>query len=199
MKSTPARILKRIRVHGRGWVFVPGNFLDLGSGSAVRQALTRLARQSVIRRLAVGLYDYPRIHRKLGILMPNPDEIASVVAARTGSRVQASGARAANLLGLTEQVPAQLIYLTDGPPRRVKIGAQTIALKRAAPSKFPGVGTPAGLALQAILAVGPTANTEFVVRQLSRALSFEDRLQLNGLKKYAPGWSHEIIQLLNEK
>ena len=68
--------------------------------------------------------------------MPNPDEIASVVAARTGSRVL--GARAANLLGLTEQVPAQSIYLTDGPPRRVKIGAQTIQLKRASPSKFPG-------------------------------------------------------------
>lgn len=199
MKSTSEGVLKRIRVHGRGWVFAQRQFLDLGTADAVRQALTRLTQDRIIRRLAPGLYDYPRIHKKLGILMPNPDEIASVVAARTGSRVQASGARAANLLGLTEQVPAQSIYLTDGPPRHIKIGAQTIQLKRAAPSKFPGTGTPAGLALQAILAVGPNADKDFVVRQLSRALTVEDKRQLNGLRKYAPAWSHEIIRRLNAK
>jgi hypothetical protein len=70
------------------------------------------------------------------------------LAAKTGSRVQISDARAANLLGLSDQVPAQLVYLTDGPAHRVKIGAQTIQLKPARPSRFPGAGTPAGLALQ---------------------------------------------------
>ncbi len=197
MKSIPARVLKRIRVHGRGWVFTPGQFLDLGTADAVLHALTRLAQSKIIRRLARGLYDYPRTHKKLGVLLPNPDEVASAMAARTGSRVQASGARAANLMGLTEQVPARMVYLTDGPPRRVKIGAQTIELKRASPSKFPGLGTPAGLAMQAIAAVGPKANKDFIVRQLSRALSTEDKFQLVGLKRYAPGWSHGIIQRLN--
>ena len=105
-------------------------------------------------RLAQGLYYYPRVHKKLGILAPNPDDVAAALAAKTGSRVQISGARAANLLGLTDQVPAQLVYLTDGPAHRVKIGAQTIQLKPARPSRFPGAGTPAGLALQAIRAVG---------------------------------------------
>jgi len=118
------------------------------------------------------------------------------LAAKTGSRVQVSGARAANLLGLTEQVPAQLVYLTDGPAHRVKIGAQTIQLKPARPSRFPGAGTPAGLALQAIRAVGPNASKDFVVRQLSRALSARDRAQLAKLIKHAPAWSHEIIRQL---
>jgi len=90
--------------------------------------------------------------------------VAAVLAAKTGSRVQISGARAANLLGLTDQVPAQLVYLTDGPAHCVKIGAQTIQLKPARPSRFPGAGTPAGLALQAIRAAGPNANKDLVVR-----------------------------------
>ncbi len=198
MKSIAAGILKRIRVHGRGWVFTPRNFLDLGTRTAVDIVLWRLAHNKTIRRLGQGLYDYPRVHKKLGTLAPNPDNVAAVLAARTGSRVQASGARAANLLGLTDQVPAQLVYLTDGPAHRVKIGAQTIQLKPARPSRFPGAGTPAGLALQAIRAVGPNASKNFVVRKLSLALSARDRAQLAKLIKFAPGWSHAIIRRLQE-
>ena len=196
MNSTAAAILKRIRVHGRGWVFEPRDMLELGTRHAVDLALSRLTRDKTIRRLAHGIYDYPRVHKRLGMLAPNPDEVAAVLAAKSGSRVQVSGARAANLLSLTDQVPAQLVYLTDGPPHRVRVGGQTIQLKHARPSKFPGAGTRAGLALQAIRAVGPTANKDFVVRQLSRALSAKDRRQLAKLSKYAPGWSHEIIRRL---
>jgi len=196
MNSQAAAILKRIRVHGRGWVFTPRDFLDLGTRGAVDIVLWRLTEDKTIRRLAQGLYDYPRVHKKLGVLAPNPDDVAAVLAARTGSRVQVSGARAANLLGLTEQVPAQLVYLTDGPAHRLKIGAQTIQLKPARPSRFPAAGTPAGLALQAIRAVGPKANKDLVVRQLSRALSARDRAQLAKLIKHAPTWSHEIIRQL---
>jgi len=196
MNSIAATILKRIRVHGRGWVFTPRDFLDLGTRHPIDLALSRFTRDKTIRRLTQGVYDYPRIHKKLGILAPNPDDVATVLAAKAGSRVQVSGARAANLLGLTDQVPAQLVYLTDGPPHRVKIGAQIIRLKPASPSKFPGAGTKAGLAIQAIRAVGPNAGKEFVVRQLSRALSADDRAQLAKLIKYAPGWSHEIIRQL---
>src|ERR1035438_9857613 len=177
MNSIAAAILKRIRVHGRGWVFTPRDFLDLGTRHPIDLALSRFTRDKTIRRLTQGVYDYPRIHKKLGILAPNPDDVATVLAAKAGSRVQVSGARAANLLGLTDQVPAQLVYLTDGPSHRVKIGAQIIRLKPASPSKFPGAGTPAGLALQAIRAAGPSANKDFVIRQLSRALSARDRAQ----------------------
>jgi Family of unknown function (DUF6088) len=196
MNSTAGAIVKRIRVHGRGWVFTPRDFLTLGTRRAIDRALARLTRDKTIRRLAQGIYDYPRVHKKLGILAPNPDDVAAASAARTGSRVQVSGARAANLLGLTDQVPAQLVYLTDGPAHRVKIGAQTVQLKPARPSKFPGAGTPAGLALQAVRALGPKANKDLVVRRLSRALNGRDRAQLMKLIKHAPIWSHEIIRRL---
>jgi len=99
-------------------VFTPRNFLAFGTRRAVDRALARLTQDKTIRRLAQGLYDYPRVHKKLGILAPNPDDVTAVLAAKTGSRVQISGARAANLLGLTDQVPAQLVYLTDGAAHR---------------------------------------------------------------------------------
>ena len=120
--SITSRILKRIRAHGRGWVFGPSHFLDVASRRTVNVILSRLVQEKIIRRLAQGIYDYPRTHRKLGVLAPNPDDVASALAAKTNSRMQVSGARAANLLGLSDQVPAQLVYLTDGPSRRLKIG-----------------------------------------------------------------------------
>lgn len=196
MVSVANSVLKRIRARRHGWVFTPRDFLALGTRRAVDRALARLTQAKTIRRLTQGIYDYPRVHDKLGILAPNPDDVAAVLAAKTGSRIQISGARAANLLGLTDQVPAQLVYLTDGPARRIKIGAQTIQLKPARPSKFPGAGTRAGLALQAIRAVGPNADRQFVVQRLSRALSADDRVQLTKLIKYAPTWSHDIIRRL---
>jgi hypothetical protein len=195
-KSTSNSILRRIRGHGRGWIFTISEFLDLGAESALKKTLSRLCRDGMIRRLTRGIYDYPRIHRKLGILSPNPDDVATALAASTGSRVQISGGRAANLFGLTTQVPAQLVYLTDGPPRRVKIQGQTIQLRRARPSKFPGTGTPAGLAIQAMRAVGPKVDKELLIRQLSRGLTASDKLQLIKLRKHAPRWTQEIIHQL---
>jgi hypothetical protein len=198
MKSTAAALLKRIRVHGRGWVFTPKDFLDLGARGSIDLTLRRLTQGKTIRRLAQGIYDFPRLHKKLGMLAPSPDDVAAVLASKTGSRVQVSGARAANLLGLTDQVPGQVVYLTDGPPQRIKIGALTIRLKAARPSRFPGTGTRAGLAIQAIRAVGRNADKDFIVRQLSRALDRDDKLQLVKLIQYAPAWSRDIIQRLQE-
>lgn len=192
--STPELILRRIRGHGRGWILTPSDFLDLGTEDAVKKALSRLSREGRIRRLSKGIYDYPRVHKRLGPLLPNPDDVAAALAARTGSRIQVSGARAANLLGLTTQVPAQLVYLTDGRARRVKIGGQTIQLRNARPSRFPGAGTPAGLAIQALRALGPTTDKKLLIRQLFKVLNAKDRAQLIKLQKYAPRWSHGIIR-----
>ncbi|HEY6769328.1 MAG TPA: DUF6088 family protein [Candidatus Sulfotelmatobacter sp.] len=195
-KSTPNSILRRIRGHGRGWIFTTSEFLDLGAESALKKALSRLSHDGMIRRLTRGVYDYPRIHKKLGILSPNPDDVAAALAMSTGSRVQVSGGRAANLFGLTTQVPAQLVYLTDGPPRRVKIAGQTIQLRNARPSKFPGSGTPAGLAIQAMRAVGQKVDKDLLLRKLSRGLSDSDKEQLIKLRKYAPRWAQETIHQL---
>jgi hypothetical protein len=197
-KTTPKSVLRRIRGHGRGWVFTTSEFLDLGTENSLKKALSRLWREGTIRRIARGIYDYPRLHKKLGVLSPNPDDVAAALAASTGSRIQISGGRAANLFGLTTQVPAQLVYLTDGPPRKVKIEGQTIQLRNARPSKFPGTGTPAGLAIQAMRAVGPKVDKELLYKRLSHGLSVTDKLQLIKLRKHAPRWTQEIIHQLEE-
>ena len=126
MTTLTTAILKRVRGRGRGSVFCAKDFLDLGTRAAVDQVLCRLSRKRTIRRLGRGLYDYPRVHPKLGVLTPTPAAIAQAVAKKTNSRIQPSGAHAANRLGLSTQVPAHLVYLTDGNSKQIQVGNQTI-------------------------------------------------------------------------
>ena len=122
-----SKIERRIQKQGEGWVFAAQDFLDLGSRAAVDQTLSRLAREGEIRRVGRGLYDLPRTSTLLGTLVPPAQErIAEALERKTGSRLQSSGAVAANALGLSTQVPAKIVYLTDGASRKLKVGGQTI-------------------------------------------------------------------------
>lgn len=123
-KSLESNMLSRIRGSGRGSLFVPADFLDLGKRQGVDSVLHRLVKQGVLRRLARGLYDYPKSHPRLGMLSPSVNDIAKVLAGRDRLRIQPSAAYAANLLHLSEQVPAKAVFLTDGPSPRVRIGTR---------------------------------------------------------------------------
>ena len=118
-----------IQGHGRGWVFTPRSLAALGDPRSIGMALTRLSRKGTVRQLARGLYDYPIEHPTLGTIAPSADAIAKALAARDATRLQPAGAYAANILGLSEQVPTRIVFLTDGPSRRVKIGQREIILK----------------------------------------------------------------------
>ncbi len=93
-ESIENNIRNRIYGHGRGWCFTIDHFSDFNNNEAVKKALQRLEQSSLIRRLAKGLYEYPRQHKKLGILPPEIEQIAKAISEKDNVRVQASGAYA---------------------------------------------------------------------------------------------------------
>ncbi len=153
-QSTYLKILSRIKGHGRGWVFTPNHFQDMGSRSAVALALMRHSQAGTIRQLARGLYDYPREHASLGLLAPSVDAVARALAGRDAIRLQPAGGYAANLLGLSDQVPMKIVFLTDGPTRKVPVGKQTITLKKTTPKNMATAGKKSGLVIQALRHLG---------------------------------------------
>src|SRR5271168_1549101 len=153
-QSIDSRILATIHGRGRGSVFVPADFLGLGSREAIAIALHRLARKGTIRRLARGVYDFPKEHPKLGPLSPPAEAIAAALAGRDHTRLQPAGAYAANALGLSEQVPAKAVFLTDGSSRTVKIGPMTIQLRQTTPRNMAAAGRLSGLVIQAFRELG---------------------------------------------
>ncbi len=195
-QSVDKSIVRRIQSKKSGWVFTPAHFLDLGSYQAVALSLKNRCDKGQIRRLARGLYDYPRQHPKLGILAATPDQIAQALAEKDSSRIQPSGAYAANLLGLTDQVPAQVIFLTDATDRRVKVGRQEIVLKRTTPKNMATAGRVSGLVIQALRCLGKDHIDDAVVEKLAQRLSPADCRQLLNDVRYAPAWIGAIFRRL---
>ena len=198
-QSIDSKVLTRIRRRGRGSVLVPGDFLDLGSRETVDVVLHRLARKGTIRRLARGVYDYPKQHPKLGTLSPSADAIARALAGRDRTRLQPAGAYAANALGLTEQVPAKAVFLTDGPSRTIKFGPTTIQLRQTTPRNMAAAGRLSGLVIQALRELGEAHVTPARVAHLRRTLPADKRRGLLSDLSLAPAWMHPILRKLAEE
>lgn len=198
-QSTDSRILASIHSHGRGHVFVPSDFLDIGSREAVAIALHRLARKGTIRRLARGVYDFPKPHPILGPLSPSAEAVAEALAGRDRTRLQPAGAYAANILGLTEQVPAKAVFLTDGPSRTVKIGSMTIQLRQTTARNMAAAGRLSGLLIQALRELGKEHVTPERRAHLKRTLPADKRRELIKDIRLAPAWMHPIFRELAEE
>jgi hypothetical protein len=188
------KIVRRLHTREEGNVFVTGDFLDLGTRAAVDQALSRLARQGAIRRIGRGIYDRPRVNTRLGItLSPAPEEVANAIAINGASRLQVAGAQAANALGLSTQVPARIVYLTDGTPRTIHVGNQTLVFRHASPRNMATAGRTSGLVIQALRHLGKKNVNEEVIRRLQKSLSDKEKATLKKDRLYAPGWMQPLF------
>jgi len=193
VKAMATKILSRIRGWGRGCVFTPRAFLDLGSRGAVDVTLTRLESSGLIRRLSRGLYDFPLVHPVMGTLAPTVEAVARALAGRDSVRLQPSGAYAANLLGLNQQVPSQVVFLTDGPSRSVQLGNRKIVLRRTTPRNMESAGRTSGLVIQALRHIGKDRVTPEMISHLRTVLSEKDRRRLAQDARYAPAWIATIM------
>jgi len=162
-------------------------------------ALHRLAKKKSIRRLARGVYDLPKIHPVLGPLSPSAEAIAQALAGRDRTRLQPAGAYAANALGLSEQVPAKAVFLTDGPARTVKIGPTTIQLRRTTPKNMEAAGRLSGLLIQALRELGQEHVTRERRDHLKRTIPADKRRELLKDLRLAPAWMHPIFRELAEE
>jgi hypothetical protein len=196
MQTIDSRLKSRIYGSGRGSAFTPNDFLDIGRRDAVDKALSRLAAKGTIRRLARGLYEYPREHPELGKLSPDLEKVAKALAGKDRIRLQPAGAYATNRLGLSEQVPARVVFLTDGPSRTVKIGRQEIQLRRTTPRNMAAAGRLSGLLMQALRHLGKEHITPARVEHLKRTLPPKERRQLLKDLRLAPAWMHPLFREL---
>lgn len=191
-------ISKRIKGSKRGSVFMPSHFSDLGSRDAIDKALSRLTQSGDIRRIARGVYDYPIIDPLLGELTPTIDAITKALTHRDKIRLQPSGAYALNLLGLSEQVPAKIVFLTEGESRKLKIGPMEIELRRTTPKNMASAGRLSGLVIQAFRALGKDHVTPKRIEQMKVNIPLKERKTLLKDIPLAPAWMHSIFRELVE-
>jgi Family of unknown function (DUF6088) len=193
MSAVANTITRRIRAKRRGWVFTPKDFLDVGGRATVDQTLSRLARKGVVRRLDHGLYDYPKQHDKLGTLSPSADDLAQAIATKTGDQIFPSGAAAANYLGLSTQVPARPVYLTNGSSRTKKVAGRTIVLKHARVPIMNRMTDKANFMLQALSYLGQNSIDDRLIQKCVDRLDDRDMKDLSVSVPRIPGWMADVI------
>ena len=195
MQSIHSKIVRRIDGSGRGSVYYSGDFVDIGETSAVKQSLYRLTLEQKLCRLSPGIYYFPEKSKLLKTeLTPRIDKVAEAVARKNKMRILITEPLAANLLGLSTQVPAKYVFLTDGRSRKVAIGNQQIIFKHAAPSIMGLSKRKAGIVIQALRYFGAERVNKKIIEQLQRTLPRKVKNDLVKCVSYAPAWMHKFLR-----
>jgi hypothetical protein len=194
--SIDTQIARRVQRSARGTVFTPATFTALGSRAAIDKALQRQVAQGALRRLSRGLYDKPRQDELLGTLWPSVDAVVKALVGKDKLRVLPAGVYAANLLGLSEQVPAKMVFLTDGASRSVRAGPMQITLKRTSPRNMAAANRLSGLVIQAFKSLGQKHITPQCLARLRKTLPAAERARLLTDLDLAPGWMRPMLREL---
>jgi hypothetical protein len=199
MQAMRDQIVARIARLGAGKAFSAKDFLDIASRTTIDVTLASLTLSRKIRRIRRGLYDMPKINPALGgELSPDLDEAARAIARRQRWEIVPEGAWAANLLGLSTQVPARIIYLTDGPNSDVSIGRRSIHFKHARPKVMAGLEGKFALVVQALRHLGKDGVGAREVEKLRSLLSQAEKRRLAKDTRFGVDWIYEVAKKIAE-
>lgn len=197
MASIEDNIRTAIKAKGRGTIFFPSDFTPYGEAKAVGKSLERLAAKGEIVRLARGIYTYPEIDTVLGlgVLLPSIEQIAETIARRDMARIVPTGIYAMNKLGLSTQVPMNVVYLTDGSPRKVNLGnGRSIQFKYTTPKNLAFNNPLAMLVTFALKEVGRDNMTDDIARQIKSILQNEKKENILADEALMPEWIRTFIR-----
>ena len=194
------RIRMMIRKASYGSVFVATDFADLGEKKTVNQALLRLAEEGLIQKVLFGVYYKPEFNELLKeYVLPFPDDVAHAMARNFGWTIVPCGDTALNLLGLSTQVPAAWVYVSDGPYKEYTYGNVTIKFKRTTNKEISNLSFKTALTIQALKALGKEHITDSVIGKLKRVLTEKEKKKMLAEAKSATAWVYEIIKTICSK
>jgi hypothetical protein len=193
------QIWARIEGLGPGKAFMAKDFLDIASRGSIDVALASLTSAGKIRRIRRGLYDLPIVNPDLGgELSPDIDEAARTIARRNRWTIIPAGPWAANLVGLSTQVPAKIVYLSDGPSKKVSLGRRSVQFKHARPQSLAGGDRKSALVVQALRHLGKDGVDDRALSVLRTSLSDSERKQLLKNTRLGVDWIYAVAKKLAE-
>lgn len=199
-KSYTGRIRDRVISFGRGSVFVPSDFKDIAGMETIKKVLQRLSGENLLRRVMRGVYDYPEYSDFLKeYIAPSPDRVARAIARNYGWTIVPFGETALNLLGLSSQVPAVWVYVSDGMYKEYVFNSTRIRFKRTTNKEITGISYKTALVIQALKALGSAYVDKHVIKTIAGKLSSEERQQLLTEGQYATAWIYESLKRIEKE
>ncbi|MFM1772974.1 MAG: hypothetical protein RLZZ71_2116 [Bacteroidota bacterium] len=193
-QTTEYNILTKIKKAARGTLFFTEDFLSFGSAKAVSKVLERLVMSNELQRVARGIYARLASDPYLGQLKPTTEDFAEAIRRRDKARIIPTGSLALNALGLSTQVPINVVYYTDGSARKIELGNQRIVFKKTSPKNLSAIGKISSLVILALKEIGQGNVTEEELKTILSHLKKEDPYRLEHDIKIAPEWIRKIMR-----
>ncbi len=194
MQSIDDKIIVKLKKAKGGSLFFVDDFLSFGTAKAVAKALERLVDSGEISRVARGIYSRLEKDPIIGELKPTTEKIAEAIAKRDKARIMPTGVLALNALGLSTQVPMNVVYLSDGAARKIDLGRRKILFKKTAPKNLATIGKISGLVIQALKELGKDDVSEKEISIILEKLAQEETHRLVHDIKLAPEWIRVIMR-----
>ncbi|MEO6962929.1 MAG: DUF6088 family protein [Puia sp.] len=193
MEIVHQHIIHSLSRKNPGDLIFPTDFRGIGTEAAIKKSLSRLAKIGPLKRLAHGIYYIPKTDPVLGELHPGAEEIAEMLARKEEIRIRPAGAAALHKLGLTTQVPMKLVYITDGPPRQLKIGKLVIKFKPTSRRKLSTKGRISSLVIQALEELDLKHMDTETKEKIKSQLLQENPIRLRQDLQFAPARINDFI------
>ncbi len=194
IQTIESKVFAKIKKARRGTLFFIDDFIRFGNTKTIGKTLDRLSKEGELKRLAPGIFYRPEISGYIGELTPGIEDVARAIARRDKARIVPTGAYALNKLGLSTQVPMNIVYYTDGSARKVKIGNNTITFKKTSPKNLGAIGSISKLVIQALKSIGKESVSQQVVQHVQSLLRNEKITALEHDIRLAPEWIRQIMK-----
>lgn len=190
-----SKIRQRIVNSENGTVFVPSDFADIADNSKIVVCLSRLENEKILHRIMRGVYDKPEYNSFLQeYLEPAPDKVANAIARNYGWTIVPCGDTALNFLGLSTQVPAILLYASDGPYKEYSFNNTIIKFKHTANKGISKFSYKTSLVIQALKALGKENIDNNVIVKLAKSLTDDEKKNMLDEAKCTTSWIYEYIK-----
>lgn len=196
MKSIVKEIENKLKSGRRGKILFASDFSSFGLPKAVNKAMERLTQSGMLIRLAQGIYLYPQIDTRLGlgVLYPTVETIAREIAKRDKARIVPTGVYALNALGFSTQIPMNVVFLTDGAARKIKIGnGQGIVFKRTVAKNLSYKNDVLILVVAALKEIGEGNVTTEQLTKIKELILKEKQEDIMTDLQLAPAWIKKLI------
>lgn len=189
------KIKGRILSEKIGSAFVAADFADITDKAIANVILARLEGDKIIRRVLRGVYDKPEYNDFLKeYVAPIPNNVAHALARNYGWTIVPCGDAALNLLGLSTQVPATWVYVSDGAYKEYTFDNTTIQFKRTTNKEVSKLSYKTALTIQALKALGKDKIDNAILDSLRKFLTDDEKRVMMTEAKMATSWIYEYIR-----
>ncbi len=192
-ESISSQIENKIKRSKPGQIILPSDFKDLGTSTAIRKTLSRLVDQKVLVRMGQGVYVIPIHDKFFGEVLPSMEEIAASLAEKEHVKIMPTGQYALNKIGLSNQVPMKLVFLTNGTKKNITIGKSSIVFQPTTTKKLAMMGSISSLLFLGLEELDLNRLTESEIEKIINLLKKEDQNNLKHDLKLAPARISDFV------